>query len=108
MKKDTNSLQTRTVKLIPRDDLQATVSGAMMSKVTAKMKENSSQSSLEPHNPIDASSMVSSEEDSPEDGSSDPVTDIDGWVYSDNKWEKQTSKGGYNKVNPRRFSMCTH
>lgn len=94
VKKDANSLQTRAQKPIPRDDLNATVSSSMMSKVAAKMKEHpmSPTVSADHHNSLDA---VSAEDD--EDGESDPVTDTDGWVYGDNKWENQTSKGGYNK-----------
>ncbi|KAK2467795.1 hypothetical protein APHAL10511_000090 [Amanita phalloides] len=40
-------------------------------------------------------------DDNPEDidvaSSDDPVTDLDGWVYGDNKWENQSNKGGMSK-----------
>ena len=36
--------------------------------------------------------------DSKETADEDPLTDSDGWVYGDNKWENQSNRGGMGKV----------
>ena len=36
--------------------------------------------------------------DSEETTDEDPLTDPDGWVYADNKWEQRTNRGGMGKV----------
>jgi hypothetical protein len=100
VKKSASSPQTRVTKPIPKDEAQnITAAGSVMSKVTARMKESSMAptTSTEPNDPMDAGSVLSSYEDDEEEDSLEPVTDADGWVYGDNKWEKQTNKGGYNK-----------
>lgn len=46
------------------------------------------------------------ENNAAEDGdtmSPDPATDSDGWIYGDNKWENQSSKGGMSKASR---SLC--
>jgi hypothetical protein len=45
---------------------------------------------------------ANSETDCVSDGSEDPaeeelLTDVDGWVYGDNKWENQSHRGGLGK-----------
>ena len=35
------------------------------------------------------------------DEDEEPLTDPDGWVYADNKWEGASNKGGMGKVCPR-------
>lgn len=35
----------------------------------------------------------------------EPLTDADGWVYGDNKWEAQSNKGGMGKVHLQTFSF---
>ena len=37
------------------------------------------------------------------EGANEPFTDQDGWIYGDNKWENQSSKGGIGKVSLRSF-----
>jgi len=57
------------------------------------------------------STAANSETDHVSDGSEDPaeeelLTDVDGWVYGDNKWENQSHRGGLGKVIPSCFSIA--
>jgi hypothetical protein len=56
------------------------------------------------------STAATSETDHASDDSEDPaeeelLTDVDGWVYGDNKWENQNHRGGLGKVIPSRFQL---
>lgn len=67
---------------------------SLLMKAAGKMKDvNSLQS---PAN--GEGDRPSSEKDEDESEDEDIPTDVDGWVYGDNKWEARSSKGGMGKV----------
>ncbi|KAF9047296.1 integral peroxisomal membrane peroxin-domain-containing protein [Panaeolus papilionaceus] len=58
------------------------------------------ESSLGSSDKANANATARVEEHVPEDSNmvlEDPLTDVDGWVYGDNKWEAQSHKGGMGK-----------
>ncbi|KAF9007983.1 integral peroxisomal membrane peroxin-domain-containing protein [Cyathus striatus] len=62
-------------------------------KAAGRLREASS--SEKPPLPHPEHPTISEEPESLTDD--DPATDIDGWVYGDNKWEAQSSRGGMGK-----------
>lgn len=48
--------------------------------------------------PKDKPKEKEKEDDHDEDPQEEPLTDADGWVYGDNKWEARGNKGGMGKV----------
>ncbi|KAF8348111.1 hypothetical protein F5887DRAFT_915216 [Amanita rubescens] len=48
--------------------------------------------------PAPAGDLFEDNADEVDDTSPDLATDSDGWVYGDNKWENQSSKGGMSKA----------
>ncbi|KAJ6497904.1 Peroxin/Dysferlin domain-containing protein [Mycena sanguinolenta] len=65
----------------------------LLMKAAAKMRESNGQQPA-PH--VDESESDKMSPDS-EDQDEELVTDEDGWVYGDNKWEKPSGKGGMGK-----------
>lgn len=74
---------SRVEKPMPSEE-----NSSLLMKAAGKMKEASAGES--DHQP--------SEKDEDESENEDIATDVDGWVYGDNKWEGRTSKGGMGKV----------
>ncbi|KAJ6607777.1 integral peroxisomal membrane peroxin-domain-containing protein [Mycena sp. CBHHK59/15] len=62
----------------------------LLTKAAAKMRDSSSVPSPDDPDPDKAPA-------DPEEDEEELVTDEDGWVYGDNKWEKQSAKGGMGK-----------
>jgi len=61
-----------------------------------KRRESSGSTTAMP--PAPARDLFEDNADDVDDTSPDPATDSDGWVYGDNKWENQSSKGGMSKA----------
>lgn len=77
----------RTIRVerpLPKED--SGPNGSVLSKVANKMKD--AHPPTPPENHPEAPNEVDD---------NDLTTDPDGWIYGDNKWEKQTAKGGYGK-----------
>jgi len=73
---------SRVEKPMPSEE-----NSSLLMKAAGKMKEASAGEG--DHQP--------SEKDGDESENEDIATDVDGWVYGDNKWEARTSKGGMGK-----------
>jgi hypothetical protein len=72
-----------------KDDHQ---NNSLLLKAAGRLRNGSQSDSNKTAAPDDrAADDVSSNDD-------DELTDPDGWVYADNKWENQTNKGGMGKV----------
>ncbi|KAF7362035.1 Peroxin/Ferlin domain-containing protein [Mycena venus] len=65
----------------------------LLMKAASKMRESNGQ---HPAPPVDESEGDKVSPDS-EEAEEELVTDDDGWVYGDNKWEKPSGKGGMGK-----------
>lgn len=61
-----------------------------------KRRESSGSTTATP--PTPAGDLLEDNADNVDDASPDLATDSDGWVYGDNKWENQSSKGGMSKA----------
>ncbi|KAJ7928641.1 Peroxin/Dysferlin domain-containing protein [Mycena leptocephala] len=66
----------------------------LLMKAAVKMRESSSHPTPPP--PVDDSEGDKASPDSEEE-EEELITDEDGWVYGDNKWEKPSAKGGMGK-----------
>ncbi|KAJ7495993.1 integral peroxisomal membrane peroxin-domain-containing protein [Mycena galericulata] len=67
----------------------------LLMKAAVKMRESSSNAV--PATPADESEADKASAAESEEEEEELVTDEDGWVYGDNKWEKPSAKGGMGK-----------
>ncbi|KAF7311677.1 Peroxin/Ferlin domain-containing protein [Mycena kentingensis (nom. inval.)] len=81
---------TRVEKPLPSEKEE---NPGLLMKAAVKMRESNSQSSLPSADESEGEKSSVDEQDEDEE----LVTDEDGWVYGDNKWEKLSSKGGMGK-----------
>ncbi|KAG6820874.1 hypothetical protein H0H93_010218 [Arthromyces matolae] len=89
---------SRVERPIPEDtsdDHANESTGARLLKAAGKMRESSAAA-----NTNNTSAPNPNLEDAPEDYQEEDniATDLDGWIYGDNKWEGPSSKGGLSKV----------
>ncbi|KAG6857279.1 hypothetical protein H0H87_007112 [Tephrocybe sp. NHM501043] len=76
--------------------------GSRLLKAAGKMRESSLSSKDSAPPPPQPPGMEDVHEDYPEEDH--VATDLDGWIYGDNKWEGASSKGGMGKVS--RINFC--
>ncbi|KAF7315309.1 Peroxin/Ferlin domain-containing protein [Mycena indigotica] len=79
---------TRVERALPSDKEE---NPGLLMKAAVKMRESNSQSSLTEEPEGEKPAVEDQEEEE------DWVTDEDGWIYGDNKWEKLSAKGGMGK-----------
>jgi hypothetical protein len=94
----------RVEKSLPKDsvDNNGEDMGVSDAKRSIRMKEGKPRLSLD----LSADDENELNEDESYDetiSEDDPITDPDGWIYGDNKWEGQSSKGGIGKVRLHHF-----
>ncbi|KAJ7078922.1 integral peroxisomal membrane peroxin-domain-containing protein [Mycena belliarum] len=87
VRKDAAAALTRVEKPLPSDKEE---SNGLLMKAAVKMRESGSHLPADDAEGDKASAHSEEEEE-------DLVTDEDGWVYGDNKWEKPSAKGGMGK-----------
>lgn len=85
-------------------------SGSKLLKAAGRIRDASnggSSTSTDNKNTSAASETVDQSMESSQDLDSEDdniLTDADGWVYGDNKWENQSNRGGISKVRLRSFT----
>ncbi|KAJ6558585.1 integral peroxisomal membrane peroxin-domain-containing protein [Mycena vulgaris] len=87
VRKEGATALSRVEKPLPSDKEE---NPGLLMKAAVKMRESSG------HPPVDESEGDKASADSEEE-EEELVTDEDGWVYGDNKWEKPSAKGGMGK-----------
>jgi len=73
---------------------EETPNSSRLLKAADRLRTSSNDSSKSTHGSSDVD--VSSHESN--DSREEPLTDSDGWVYGDNKWEAQSNRGGMGKA----------
>ncbi|KAJ7287732.1 Peroxin/Dysferlin domain-containing protein [Mycena rebaudengoi] len=87
VRKEGSAGLTRVEKPLPSEKEE---NQGLLMKAAAKMRESGG---APPPDDADGDKVAGDSEEEEED----LVTDEDGWVYGDNKWEKQSAKGGMGK-----------
>ena len=79
--------------------------GSRLLKAAGRLRDSSSIASVNSASTTDSSKNVATNGDqehstdaSKENTEDEPLTDADGWVYGDNKWEAQSNRGGLGEV----------
>ncbi|KAJ7668371.1 integral peroxisomal membrane peroxin-domain-containing protein [Mycena polygramma] len=91
VRKDGATALSRVEKPLPSENED---NPGLLMKAAVKMRESSSHPT--PPAPADDSEGDKASPD-PEEEEEELITDEDGWVYGDNKWEKPSAKGGMGK-----------
>ncbi|KAG7090840.1 hypothetical protein E1B28_009922 [Marasmius oreades] len=86
---------SRVERPLPSTKEETTSTGLLMKKMKEMNSNNSSTTASSGKGDNNDGEAVDDGEDEGED--EDLVTDPDGWIYGDNKWEKKSSKGGMGK-----------
>lgn len=88
----------RPLPALPDSDA-GTSSGSRIFKAAAKMRGESGGAAVgAPPEPARTGDEGGADGRGAGDEPAEPVTDADGWVYADNKWEGQSGRGGMGKV----------
>lgn len=101
VRKETNAV-SRVERPLPtvKDDNH---NNSLLLKAAGRLRDGSQSDSNKP-----AASDDRTSDDAGQSGD-EVLTDPDGWVYADNKWENQSNKGGMGKVSVRsNFVFCYH
>ncbi|KAF8972946.1 Peroxin/Dysferlin domain-containing protein [Flammula alnicola] len=100
--KDGDSL-SRVERPLPSVKEENTNSSRLL-KAAGRLRESGSLGSVNTSAALDANKSFGgsadvehTSDDSKETADEEPLTDADGWVYGDNKWEAQSNRGGLGK-----------